>query len=298
MQSLRDLHVGNTGKVSDKWDLYLTVYNNLYTPYRDLPGLNLLEIGVQNGGSLETWARFFPSANRIVGFDVNPLCKDLVYDDKRISVLTGDCASLAARNSISSACSSYDLIIEDASHTSDNIIQTFVSLFPLLKPGGIYVSEDLHCSYWSHFRGGLNYGLSSISFFKRLVDGINSGSWEGGENEILSPFSDFLQNYQLEAERLELCIRELSSVEFHDSMCVLRKRCEDVPSRLGRRVVSGKEAAIEPAVLDVHSQPLIASIQSGLAPVSETERLRIELDRIYSSRSWKLLSWLRRLMRR
>jgi hypothetical protein len=46
------------GKVSDKWSSYLPFYDELFEKYRT-QNLNLLEISVQNGGSLVTWKIFF-----------------------------------------------------------------------------------------------------------------------------------------------------------------------------------------------------------------------------------------------
>lgn len=100
MFHLAALYQSKTGKVSDKWDLYLTLYDHLLEPYRALPTLRLLEIGVQNGGSLETWAQFFPLASKIIGSDINPECANLVFDDPRISVVIGDSATAEVRESI------------------------------------------------------------------------------------------------------------------------------------------------------------------------------------------------------
>jgi hypothetical protein len=42
---------------------------------------------------------------------------------------------------------------------------------------GIYIVEDLCCSYWQDFEGGLNDEASSMAFFKSLVDVINHEHW-------------------------------------------------------------------------------------------------------------------------
>ena len=60
-QSIESLHRNKVGKVSDKWESYLEYYDTLLAPRRNLP-VSLLEIGVQNGGSLETWAAYFNNA--------------------------------------------------------------------------------------------------------------------------------------------------------------------------------------------------------------------------------------------
>lgn len=50
----------------------------------------MLEIGVQNGGSLETWSDFFQAGKLFVGCDINPKCEGLRYKDPRIKVVVGD----------------------------------------------------------------------------------------------------------------------------------------------------------------------------------------------------------------
>ena len=55
--SFEQIHREKTGKVSDKWASYLPFYDEIFEKYRT-QNLSLLEIGIQNGGSLETWKTF------------------------------------------------------------------------------------------------------------------------------------------------------------------------------------------------------------------------------------------------
>ena len=74
MRSIETLHrQKKTGKVSDKWDSYLPVYDRLFALRKD-DAIDLLEIGVQNGGSLEIMSQFFINAKRLVGCDIDPRC--------------------------------------------------------------------------------------------------------------------------------------------------------------------------------------------------------------------------------
>ena len=73
MKSLFELYREHQGKVSDKWSIYLSEYDRLFSIYRDQP-IRMLEIGVQNGGSLEIWSKYFPDAHVLVGCDINPDC--------------------------------------------------------------------------------------------------------------------------------------------------------------------------------------------------------------------------------
>src|SRR4051794_24354474 len=88
-RSLDELYANHSGNMSDKWSLYLDEYDRLFASMWDHP-VRLLEIGIQNGGSLDIWAQFFPNAEAIVGCDINPDCARLTYDDPRISVIVGD----------------------------------------------------------------------------------------------------------------------------------------------------------------------------------------------------------------
>jgi len=54
-----------------------------------------------------------------------------------------------------------DLVVDDASHTYEQTKASFEILFPLLRPGGIYVIEDWS---WAHHP---NYQSSDAPFFNR-----------------------------------------------------------------------------------------------------------------------------------
>jgi cephalosporin hydroxylase len=168
-KTLEEIYAEHRGKVSDKWSAYLTEYDRIFQEYREKP-VKLLEIGVQNGGSLEAWSRYFPNALKIVGCDIDPKCASLGYEDPRIAVVIGDANSDDAQAAILEHAPALDIIIDDGSHRSSDVIKSFARYFPYLTNGGVYAVEDLHCSYWKEFQGGLYDPFSSVTFFKRLAD--------------------------------------------------------------------------------------------------------------------------------
>ena len=97
-KTLNELYKEHQGKVSDKWSIYLHVYNEIFTKYRD-DTVRLLEIGVQNGGSLEIWAKYFSQAERLIGCDINPDCASLTYNDPKFTVIVGDLTKALFPNS-------------------------------------------------------------------------------------------------------------------------------------------------------------------------------------------------------
>ena len=82
-QSISDLYKTHLGYVSDKWASYLPVYDRWFLPYRNRE-ISFLEIGVQNGGSLQIWNKYFNNAKNIIGCDINTQCGQLVFDKDRV----------------------------------------------------------------------------------------------------------------------------------------------------------------------------------------------------------------------
>ena len=239
MKSLFELYGEHQGKVSDKWSLYLSEYDRIFSPYREQP-VRMLEIGIQNGGSLEVWSKYFPNALAFVGCDINQNCTKLVYEDSRIKVVVGDANTDSSETEILSHSPHFDLIVDDGSHTSSDIVKSFARYFRHLNYDGVFVAEDLHCSYWESYEGGLYYPYSSIAFFKRLADVINHEHWgiEVERRQLLKGFSE-----QFSTEFDELTLTEVHSIEFFNSVCVVHKRKAE-SNVLGERFIAGQSESV------------------------------------------------------
>lgn len=258
MKTLLDFYKSHTGKVSDKWALYLREYDRLFAPYRE-KAISMLEIGIQNGGSLEIWSQYFPNALKFVGCDINPDCAKLTYADPRISVIVGDATTLDTQARVFEQSASFDLIIEDGSHTSSDIIKAFVRYFPALKTGGLFVAEDLHCSYWQEYEGGIFHPYSSINFFKHLADVVNHEHW-GIDKKRMDLISGF--NRLLGIDFDESILAEISSIEFLNSICIVRKKTNNDNS-LGMRIVAGDDAVVVPFIIEYKDTESTAIFQNS-----------------------------------
>ncbi|SDS00487.1 Glycosyltransferase, GT2 family [Halopseudomonas xinjiangensis] len=257
MKALPELYEQHKGKVSDKWSLYLKEYDELLSPYRDR-SVNLLEIGIQNGGSLEIWSQYFPKAIRLVGCDINPNCAQLEYEDARIAVVVGDANSDESESAILSHAKKFDIIIDDGSHTSGDIVRSFARYFPYLKPGGILLAEDLHCSYWQGYQGGLYNPFSSITFFKRLGDVVNFEHWgrPGSRSTVLAGFAE---HYGVTFS--EEALAAVHSVQFVNSLCVVKKA--PAPENvLGERLIVGETEPVLPLRETLSASPASTPDQS------------------------------------
>ncbi len=239
MDSLKTLYETHQGKVSEKWALYLNNYDHILAPYRS-QAISLLEIGVHNGGSLEIWSKYFPQAAHIIGCDNNEKCQTLHYDDARIQVIIGDAREKSTKQHILNASPNFDIIISNGSHASGDIVRNFADYFDHLNDNGTFIIEDLRCSYWQEFDGGLYHPHSAISFLKNLADVVNHEHWGLllRNDKILEPI---FQRYHAVAPN---SLAHIHSVTFANSMCIITKRAPS-ENELGTRIIAGQEAVIE-----------------------------------------------------
>ncbi|KAF1046224.1 class I SAM-dependent methyltransferase [Xylophilus sp.] len=256
MTSLVELHADHIGKVSDRWTRYVCEYDRLFAPYRDRP-VRLLEIGVQNGGSLEIWSRYFAQAQILVGSDIEPGCAALTFDSPRVQLVVADVNTDEAQSRILALSPVFDIVIDDGSHRSSDIVESFCRYFPRLAEGGVFVAEDLHCSYWQDYEGGLYDPHSAIAFFKRLVDVINHEHW-GVAREKSAVLEGLLQAYGVAID--EEVLASIHSVEFVNSICVVRKTAA-VDNVLGPRIVRGQQESVAQGHHALEGSALVAPSQ-------------------------------------
>lgn len=232
--SFDEIVKSHDGKIFDKWGNYIPVYERELMPFRDTDGL-IVELGVQNGGSLEIWSKYFHNAGAILGIDIEPKIANITFKDSRIQTLIKDATQLGAPFS--------DLpkpvvIIDDASHQSCDIITSFISLFPQIESGGLYVIEDLCCSYWKGFNN--SESMLAMDFFKEMVDCVNKEHWH---HSIPVNILDVLKRYDLNEHEIKTLTNTIESIRFYNSMCIIGKSTDE-PNSIGERLVNGSHAPL------------------------------------------------------
>ncbi len=131
----------------------------------------IFEIGILNGSSLRMWKEYFHNSS-IFAMDI----KDLQhFEEDKIKIFIGDQINIETLGTINKEHGPFDVIIDDASHVNSYTATTFLTMFPLLKSGGIYVIEDLHTCYWPEFG---EQKFTDI-VLKPLLDMINSNGKSG-----------------------------------------------------------------------------------------------------------------------
>ena len=253
--TLGALYDSHHGKVSDKWSSYLSLYQRELGATRTSVK-SLLEIGIQNGGSLDIWARYFPNAEAIVGCDINPKCGQLVYADPRVHVVVGDATEKPVELEVLAHSSSFDIVIDDGSHFPREVIMAFLRFWPHIKAGGVYIAEDLHCDYFPTHQGGFSRRDTATRFFAELVHIINFEHWQRQ-----SALSALFDAFNLGALASEVALVDtIASISFHNSVVIVRKAACNEDARLGYRVIVGEHAHADDAVLALRNTPGASSL--------------------------------------
>jgi len=102
----------------------------------------VLEIGVESGGSLGMWSHYFGPKCRMFGVDINPKCKS--FENGTTKIYIGDQGDRKFWRQFTSEVPALDIVIDDWSHDPDHQLLTFEELLPHIRPGGIYICEDIH----------------------------------------------------------------------------------------------------------------------------------------------------------
>jgi hypothetical protein len=219
----------HTDNLSDKWEQYFQIYEAELGHLRSSGSpVRLLEIGVQNGGSLQIWKKYLPVGSQIFGFDVDPKCASLRMPSG-IEILIGDASDPETLEDRLGPLT-FDIIVDDGSHRCDHVIATFNACFPRLKPEGIYIVEDLHSSYYPSHEGGLRKAGSSVEFFKSLADALHSDYIMPDDMKWLPPHVAALG-------------REIARVTFYDSIVAIA-RLPDGKTRPFARILTGGKAPV------------------------------------------------------
>jgi hypothetical protein len=177
----------------NKLKSFLTIYEQLFAPFKKKK-ITIMELGVQGGGSLELWKQLIPEAD-IIGVDSDERCKEITGFEIRICHQADP--RLADRE--------YDIIIDDGGHLMSQQKNSFNLLYPKLKPGGMYIIEDLETSYWGDF---IDEEPTTINYLKSLVDSINS---------------EYIKHPRSDRRDIDYPSVQLNSITFYDNLCVIKK---------------------------------------------------------------------------
>ena len=136
---------------TDKGDMlpnhhnYLPTYDKLFAPYKDQE-INIFEVGYLAGGSARLMEDYFPKAT-IYTIDVNSYapCEQNLYSDSpdpkgRIKMELRDIRTMTSDDFIGREPT---IAIDDGSHKAEDQLYFIKIIWPILKPGGLLIVEDI-----------------------------------------------------------------------------------------------------------------------------------------------------------
>jgi hypothetical protein len=201
--TLRDLFYQHTGKLIHKWDHYFEIYEKYFSKYKGQP-VNILEIGISHGGSLQLWKKYFGDQVNVYAIDINPQCKDLA--EEKIKIFIGSQSDKQFLSEVARELPEMDIILDDGGHTMLQQITSFEMLYLKVKEGGLYIVEDTHTSYWRAFHGGLKHPKSFIEYSKNMIDSLYAGHVTNPKKLIINEIT-----------------KHINCVSFYDSIVVFEK---------------------------------------------------------------------------
>ena len=138
----------------------------------------VLEIGVggydpmSGGNSLRIWRSYFPGAT-VYGLDI---CVKRLPPEPRIVVLQGDQSDEGLLAGLAASHGPFDLVVDDGSHVGRHQRASFAALFSAVRPGGLYVIEDLETAYLEGWEGGPpGTPGTGVDLAKEFLDDVNIG---------------------------------------------------------------------------------------------------------------------------
>ena len=196
------------GRVARKWIHYLEVYDRYLSGYRG-SDVRLLEIGVDEGGSLEVWREYLGPHATIFGVDINAACADRVDPPNQCRIGSQDDPEFM--RGVVAEMGGVDVVLDDGSHVAPHQQLTFAALFPLLPEGGLYMIEDMHTSYWpGGFKGGLRRKGTAIEMVKEAIDDMHRWYYKQ-RRQPLGP---------------------IGAIHVYDSLVVIEKRTSQQPRHI------------------------------------------------------------------
>lgn len=192
-----------------KWMHYFDIYERHFERFVGQK-VNVLEIGVYHGGSLQMWKNYFGDKATIWGLDIDPRCKS--FEEEQIHVIIGDQGDKDFWKTIKPKLPSFDIIIDDGGHFMYQQKITFEEMFSNLSPQGVYLIEDLHTSYMEEYGGGLNRSDTFVEYSKKIIDSLHA--WYSREPQL----------------SIDSFTTSIWSMNYYESVLAIEKRFKEQPS--------------------------------------------------------------------
>jgi len=106
----------------------------------------------------------------------------------------------------------FDVIVEDGSHVPSHQLISFETLWPSVKPGGVYIVEDIETNWWKPSASVYGYSLQNqpnvVTKWKGVIESLNR-EFTNGHSQLTDEKPDIYGN--------------IVSVEFGQNIIIFNK---------------------------------------------------------------------------
>ncbi len=185
------------GKGIWKWLHYFDIYHRHFQKFVGKQ-VHVVEVGVYSGGGLDMWKAYFGPQCQVYGVDIEEACR--TYDGERTKVFIGDQADREFWQKFRKEVPNVDILIDDGGHAPEQQIVTLEEILPHLRPGGVYLCEDI---------------LGTQNRFAAYMNGLAAGlnAFTPGSDSEISPSA-----FQ----------RSICSIHLYPFVAVIEKSCHPV----------------------------------------------------------------------
>uniref|UniRef100_A0A0G4H9Q7 Methyltransferase domain-containing protein n=1 Tax=Chromera velia CCMP2878 TaxID=1169474 RepID=A0A0G4H9Q7_9ALVE len=195
---------------------FTSFYSSLLDAKRRQKNLQFLEVGVWYGKSLAMWSEYFEECV-VHGIDINlgrfrkhrpDLEKAGAFSRNPVKVFELDTWSDDFLEFVKgSELPPVDVVLDDGNHNADSQFHLFRTLFPKMKPGGVYIVEDLE-------QPGLVF---SGSKFGPLIGAVGNPSYLGSGQmmrEKETALEELGRRHEVQREKLKKEVDRLTQLAF------------------------------------------------------------------------------------
>jgi hypothetical protein len=152
-----------TGPGIWKWVHYFEIYQRHLAKFVGRRP-HVVEIGVYSGGSLGMWRHYFGAGCHVSGVDIEEAC--VAYANDNTSIHIGDQADRRFWERFRHESPPIDVVIDDGGHSPQQQRITLEETLPHLRPGGVYLCEDV-CGDANEF----------AAYVHRLAASLHAAHW-------------------------------------------------------------------------------------------------------------------------
>lgn len=168
-------------------------YQEIFSKFDKESNVNIMEVGVQKGGSVSAWKDYFPNSF-VLGIDIDDTrLEEYKRDD--VEFILSDIKDLSIKENTLISDKLFDIIIDDGSHYTTDVVFFFENYLDKLNVNGYFIIEDTQAP----------------------------GHWDS----LIKDKINFLQETKLKGRTFEMFIHDLRSKNnYYDDYLIIVKRIQ------------------------------------------------------------------------